>query len=79
MKKFREELFMINATKTLKWEDAPDILKPQEAAKLMRIGKNKIYEIAATDGFPKLIMGERTFLIPKEPLRQWIEKQTKHA
>ncbi len=31
----------------LKWEDAPDFLKPQEAAKLMRIGRNRIYEYAA--------------------------------
>lgn len=66
---------MPETAKILKWDEAPDILKPQEAAKLMRIGKNKIYEVAATDGFPKLVMGERNFLIPKEPLRQWIEKQ----
>ena len=31
----------------LKWEDAPDFLKPQEAAKLMRIGRNRIYEYNA--------------------------------
>lgn len=58
-----------------KWEDAPDILKPQEAAKLMRIGKNRIYELAAKDGFPRLEVGERNFVIPKEALRQWIYKQ----
>jgi len=70
---------MADAAKILKWEDAPDILKPQEAAKLMRIGKNKIYEVAAINGFPKLAMGERNFLIPKEPLRQWIEKQARQS
>jgi excisionase family DNA binding protein len=70
---------MPNTVKILKWDDAPDILKPQEAAKLMRIGKNKIYEVAATNGFPKLVMGERNILIPKEPLRQWIEKQASRA
>jgi len=58
----------------LNWEDAPDILKPQEAAKILRIGKNKIYEIANLEGFPKLYLGERQFVIPKEALRQWINK-----
>lgn len=65
---------MADTAMTLKWEDAPDILKPQEAAKLMRIGKNKIYEVAASNGFPKLYMGERNFVIPKEALRQWIQQ-----
>lgn len=60
-------------TAILKWEDAPDFLKPQEAAKLMRIGRNKIYEYAAIEGFPKLLIGERNFVIPKELLRQWID------
>lgn len=70
---------MPKTANALKWEDAPDILKPQEAAKLMRIGKNKIYEVAATNGFPKLLIGERHFLIPKEALRQWIEKQATYS
>ena len=62
-------------TKFLKWEDAPDILKPKEAAKLMRVGKNKIYELATIEGFPKFPIGEKHFIIPKEALRMWIEKQ----
>lgn len=66
----------LNTTQILKWDDAPDLLKPQEAAKLMRIGKNKIYEVAGTKGFPKLSLGEKHFLIPKEALRRWIEKQS---
>lgn len=62
--------------KFLKWEDAPDILKPKEAAKLMRIGRNKIYELATIEGFPRLPVGEKHFVIPKEALRNWIENQT---
>lgn len=62
-------------TTVLKWEDAPDFLKPQEAAKLMRIGRNRIYEYAAMQDFPKLLIGERNFVIPKEPLRQWIDSR----
>lgn len=57
----------------LRWQDAPDLLKPQEAAVLLRIGKNKIYEIANLKGFPKLFLGERNFLIPKDLLQKWIK------
>lgn len=63
------------ARSILRWEDAPDFLKPQEAAKLMRIGRNRIYEYAAIEGFPKLFIGERNFVIPKEALRQWIDNR----
>lgn len=72
---FEEEIKMTEATAINKWEEAPDILKPQEAAKLMRIGRNRIYELAAKDGFPRLEIGERHFVIPKEALRQWINRQ----
>lgn len=59
----------------LRWEDAPDLLKPQEAAILLRVGKNKIYEIANNRDFPKVYLGEKNFLIPKDRLHQWIQKQ----
>jgi len=68
---------MQTSVKLLNWENAPDILKPQEAAVIMRVGKNKIYEIAAIKGFPKLFMGEKHFMIPKEALRKWIMEQTR--
>jgi predicted DNA-binding transcriptional regulator AlpA len=41
----------------------------------MRIGRNRIYEYAAIEGFPKLFIGERNFVIPKEALRQWIDNR----
>ncbi len=66
----------MNTETTLNWENAPDILKPQEAAKIMRVGRNKIYEIANRKGFPKLVIGEKHFLIPKEALKQWINRES---
>jgi len=57
----------------LKWEEAPDMLKPLEAAKLMRVGKNRIYEWAAVEGFPKIYTGDRNFVIPKEEFKEWVE------
>lgn len=66
-----------STAKVLSWDDAPDILKPQEAARILRIGKNKIYQlISNSEGFPKLKTGERQFLIPKEALRQWIYQES---
>lgn len=62
----------------LKWEDAPDTLKPQEAAQLLRVGRNKIYAYAAQEGFPKVPTGERNFVIPKDALRQWQSRQIKN-
>lgn len=62
----------------LKWEDAPDYLKPQEAAELLRIGRNRIYDYAAREGFPKIPIGERNFVIPKEALRQWRNNQIQY-
>lgn len=61
---------------TLNWDNAPDILRPQEAAKILRVGKNKIYEVAKTEGFPRLYVGERQFVIPKEALRRWVDKKS---
>lgn len=63
--------------KTMRWEEAPDLLKPQEAALLLRIGKNKIYEIANLKGFPKLYLGEKHFIVPKDLLQKWVESRIK--
>lgn len=60
----------------LNWENAPDILKPQEAAKILRVGKNKIYQVAKSEGFPRLYVGEKQFLIPKEALRRWVNQKS---
>jgi len=56
----------------LKWEDAPDYLKPQEAAQLLRVGRNKIYSLAAMPNFPKRFTGDRNYVIPKSELREWL-------
>ena len=66
----------MQSTAISNWENAPEILKPQEAAKILRIGKNKIYEFAKSEGFPKLYLGERQFVIPREALRQWINQKS---
>lgn len=84
VKKLKNDELITEVKKTttlypLKWEDAPDYLKPQEAAKLLRVGKNKIYEWAAMDGFPKIQTGYRVYVIPKEDFRKWIEMRYKDS
>lgn len=69
-------MIMANSTMPIQWDDAPDLLKLQEAAQLLRVGKNRIGEISRRKGFPKLYIGDKRFLIPKNLLLQWVEKAT---
>lgn len=48
-------------------EDAPDLLRPQETAVLLRVGKNSIGYITKRKGFLKLYVPEKHFVIPKTP------------
>lgn len=49
-----------------------------EAAKLLGIGNNKMYELARSEGFPTITLGARR-LIPKKGLERWLEEQTEKA
>lgn len=44
-----------------------------EAARVLGINKIKMYEIAKTEDFPSIVLGNR-ILIPVIPLLEWIEK-----
>lgn len=58
----------------MKWENSSDILTVIEAADLLRVGKNRMYEICKIEGFPKIVLGNtRGIRIPKEALRKWVE------
>jgi excisionase family DNA binding protein len=60
----------------MKWENSPDILTVLEAANLLRVGKNRMYEICKIDGFPRIVLGnERGIRIPKAALMRWIENR----
>jgi excisionase family DNA binding protein len=61
----------------MQWEDAPDILTVREAAKLVRIGKNQMYELCRINDFPQVTIG-RNIRIPKEALRHWLDKQAEN-
>lgn len=56
-------------TKTLRFEDLPDILTVAEASALLRIAKNAAYEMVQRRAIPAVRIGRRV-LIPKSGLAQ---------
>ena len=73
-----QNIFLRGGTKMQnapQWDDVPILLKPLEVAKILRVSKNRVYEIAKIEGFPKLYVGENRYLIPKDALRDWIKNQ----
>ena len=52
----------------------PLLLRVEDAAKLLQIGRNKVYELAAAGEIPSLHVG-RQLRIPTEGLREWIRRQ----
>ena len=52
------------------------LLKPMEAAVALGIGRQKIYELIATNKIPTIQLGRST-MIPLEELRAWIRRETK--
>ena len=51
------------------------LLKPDEAMKVLGVGRNTMYcDLLKRDDFPKLRIG-RNYYINKEGLQEWINKQ----
>jgi len=46
-----------------------------EVASILRIGRNKAYEMARHEVFPVIRFGERGIRIPRQALINWIESQ----
>ncbi len=50
-------------------------LKIPEVAKLLRISRNRAYELAATDPtFPVIAIGHR-LIVPRKDLQTWLQSQ----
>ncbi len=54
------------------------LLRVDQAAKMLQIGRNKVYQLAATGEIPSLHIG-RQLRIPAEELRAWIRDQAAGA
>lgn len=50
------------------------LLRPEEAARALGIGRTTVYELMATSDFPSLTIG-RARRIPADDLRAWITAQ----
>lgn len=56
-------------------ESTPLLLKVQEAAKLLQLGRDRVYELIAVGRLPALRFG-RTIRIPRDALVRFIETES---
>lgn len=56
-------------------KDTPLLLKVTEAAKLLQLGRDRIYELVASGRLPALHFG-RTIRIPRDALARFIEAES---
>lgn len=57
------------------YEDLPLMLSVPEMAAALGISRAGAYELARSEGFPALRIGNR-IVIPKDKLQEWVDKQT---
>ena len=55
-------------------EDLPLTLNAREVAGVLRISNAKVYELARTESFPAIRIGNRV-VIPRDKLIRWINNQ----
>ena len=56
------------------YEDLPLMLSVPEMAAVLGISRAGAYELARSEGFPALRIGNR-IVIPKDKLQEWVDKQ----
>lgn len=57
------------------YEELPLMLSVPEMAAALGISRAGAYELARSEGFPVLRIGNR-IVIPKDKLQEWVDKQT---
>jgi excisionase family DNA binding protein len=50
------------------------ILVADEVAALLRVSRQRVYELARTKAIPVMRLGERQYRFDSEAIRQWIER-----
>lgn len=51
------------------------LLRPEEAAEMLGIGRSTIYSLMATGGMPSVRVG-RSVRVPLDALKQWVSERT---
>jgi excisionase family DNA binding protein len=54
----------------------PELLHIEEAARVLRIGRSRAYEMAAAGDMPGLIRLGRSLRVSRRRLLRWIDEQT---
>jgi len=52
------------------------LLTPMEAKKLLGVGRNEIYNLCKTKGFPSFKIGSK-YYVNSQKLQEWADKQCK--
>jgi len=60
------------------WDNYPEVLTAAEVAQLLRIGRNRAYELCKSQGFPAVRFG-RGFRVSKTLLLEWYRKQAQQG
>ena len=55
------------------------ILVADEVAEMLRVDRQRVYELARTNAIPVIRLGERQYRFDAEAIRQWIERGGKVA
>jgi excisionase family DNA binding protein len=58
----------------LSLEDAPDVLTPEQARRILRMGRNLMYAKLQTGEIRSLRYG-RKIMVPKVALQRWLEQE----
>lgn len=54
------------------------LLTPRELAQVLRLGRNKTYELLASGAIPVIRVG-RAIRVPRRAVEQWIADQVKES
>lgn len=55
----------------------PMLLRPEEAAKMLGLGRSKVFQMLAGGELPVVRIG-RSVRVPSDQLREWIQRKAEH-
>lgn len=53
----------------------PEMLRVEEAARLLRLGRSKTYQLIKSRELPSVSFGTRSVRVPLSALREWVKEQ----
>lgn len=68
---------IVRKAEITRYDHLPDVLTPQEARAFLRLGRNAVYA-ALQDGRIRSARVGQKFLIPKDALREFLDRDAEH-